>query len=183
MEKNEKNEEKRELTDAPMAATAKSVREWLLERGAKGILSTSAVANVVGCSKRTVKNAENSGELPSIDKCTYELDSVVQWLLKHPRYMAQGENRFQLTEATYQNVREILLKTSPTLIKLWNNDVDDLVSEVCYQMSRTRVSGSCSEKTIIHHAINNLWHKKSTRQMVQTVSLDAIREAKGCETI
>lgn len=179
METEEKNvtEVARDLRDAPDAATKKSIKEWLVKRGAKGIISTNAVALIIGCSRRVIKDAENAGAFKILDKCTYDLDSVVDWLMKNPRYIAQEKKFYEVTEATYKNVKDILLRNSKTLIRLWNNDVDDLTAEVCYRISKKPMGATrVSEKTVIINVINNLWHEKQTQQMVNTVSLNALQE-------
>lgn len=172
MENIEKNQNN--LTDAPIAATKSAVKQWLMERGAKGIIATNAVASILGVSRRVIKNAENDGEFDVLDKCTYTLDSVAEWLLKHPRYMAQDIKEFEVTEDLYPKVKKILLATSPTLVRLWNGDVDDLTHEVCCQIAKNSKSSQCSENTIIRRAINNIWHRKSTQQLTQTVSLETL---------
>ena len=173
MENSEKNCNK--LTDAPITATKAAVKQWLIDKGAKGIISTNAVASLLGISRRVVKNAENDNAFVVLDKCTYSLDSVAEWLLKHPRYMVQKVSGIELTEDLYGKVKKIILQTSPTLLKLWNNDLDDLTHEVCCQIAKNSKSSSCSETTIIRRAINNIWHRKSTQQMTQTVSIETLR--------
>lgn len=170
MENIEKNRDN--LTDAPIAATKTAVKQWLIERGAKGIISTNAVASILGVSRRVVKNAENENQFTILDKCTYTLDSVAEWLLKHPRYIAQDIKGFEVTEELYPKVKQILLATSPTLVRLWNGDVDDLTHEVCFQIAKNSKTSQCSENTIIRRAINNIWHRKSTQQMTQTSSIE-----------
>ena len=175
MEKFEKNQEN--LTDAPIAPTKTAVKDWLIARGAKGVISTNAVASIIGVTRRVVKNAENDGEFEVLDKCTYSLDSVAAWLLRHPRYMAQDVKKFELTEELYPKVRKVLLATSPTLISLWHGDVEDLTHEVCLQIAKMgNSSGLCSENTVIRRAINNVWHRKSTQQLTQTVSMETLRK-------
>ena len=169
------NEIKRDLSDAPSAPTKAAIKEWLIAKGAKGIISTAAVALIVGVSKRVVKDAERSGELPTIDARTYHIDAVAAWLLKHPRYVAQGTGKYQITEDTYNHAMAILKKDYQTLIALWNNDVNDLAQEVCYRLARTVVTSECSEDLLIRRVANNIWHSKDVQQRTMTVSLDALR--------
>ena len=166
---------KRNLSDAPAAATLKAIKEWLIAHGAKGIMSTAAVSLIVGVSKRVVKDAERSGELPAIDIRTYNIDSVAAWLAKHPRYVEQGTGRYQITEDTYDHAMAILKKDYQTLIAIWNNDVQDLAQEVCYRLARTVVTSECSENLLIRRVANNIWHSKDVQQRTMTVSLDALR--------
>ena len=177
---NNVNEVARDLSDAPVAATKKAIKEWLIEKGARGIISTNALAVIIGCSRRVIKDAENANQFKILDKCTYDLDSVVDWLMKNPRYVAQQKKYYEVTEVTYQNVKEILLRNSKTLIRLWNDDVDDLTAEVCYRISKKTMGATrVSEKTVIINVINSLWREKQTQQMAKTVSLDAIRANGG----
>lgn len=173
MEISEKSSNK--LTDAPNATTKAAVKQWLIERGAAGIISTNAVATLLGISRRVVKNAENDNAFEVLDKCTYSLDSVAEWLLKHPRYMVQKVKGIELTEELYEKVKKVIQQTSPTLLKLWNDDLNDLAHEVCYQISKNSKGALCSETTIIRRAINNIWHRKSTQQLTQTVSMETLR--------
>lgn len=179
MQENQQNQTEiaRDLRDAPDTATKKGVKEWLIRQGAKGIISTNAVAVIIGCSRRVVKDAENAGDIKAIDKCTYDLDSVVEWLWKNPRYIAQERKYYEVTEATYPLVREIIQRNAKTLLRLWNNDIDDLTSEICYRITRKPMGATkVSERTLAINIINDLWREKQTQQMVRTVSLDALRE-------
>jgi hypothetical protein len=172
-----KTEVARDLRDAPDAATKKSIKEWLIKRGAKGIISTNAVALIIGCSRRVIKDAENEGAFKILDKCTYDLDSVVDWLMKHPRYIAQEKKYYEVTEGTYPLVRSIIMQHAKPLLKVWNNDIEDLTAEICYRVSRKPMGATkVSEKTVIINIINDLWREKRTQQMVNTVSLNALQE-------
>lgn len=167
----------RDLRDAPDAATKKAIKEWLIKRGAKGIISTNAVALIIGCSRRVIKDAENAGEFKILDKCTYSLDSVVDWLMQNPRYIAQEKKYYEVTEATYPLVSSVIKQHARTLLKLWNNDLEDLTAEICYRISRKPMGATkVSEKTIIINIINDMWREKRTQQMANTVSLNALQE-------
>jgi hypothetical protein len=171
------NKEVRDLRDAPDTATKKGIKEWLVSKGAAGIISTNAVAQIIGCSRRVIKNAENDGAFKILDKCTYDLDSVVEWLWKHPRYIAQNKKYYEVTESTYKVVRAIVLQNARPLLKLWNNDTDDLVAEICYRIGRKTIGATkVSDRTLAINIINDLWREKQTQQMLNTVSLDALRE-------
>lgn len=165
---------KRNFADAPSASTQKSIREWLLERGAKGIISTTAVAEIVGVSERTVKNAENSGELSVVDKRTYTLDSVVEWLMKNQRYVAQDTGRFELTPEVYDHVRKMLHKFAQPLIRLYNNDVEELVSEICCRLTKRRLTNDVSLSTVIYREIVNFSNSKTSNRRRQTVMVNPL---------
>ena len=167
---------KRDLSNAPSAFTRKAVKQWLIDHGAKGVISTSAVALIVGVSKRVVKDAERAGKLPAIDKCTYILDAVVDWLVKNPRYMAQGTRYFHVTEGTMALVKQIILNRYKGLLKLWNNDLDDLTMETCYRLSITPLGATCSDALIIIRTLNKIWHSKDVQNRRVTVPLDAISQ-------
>lgn len=173
--KEEQMEEiKRDLSNAPAAFTPKAVKQWLLEHGAKGVISTAAVALIVGVSKRVVKDAERAGKLPAIDKCTYDLDDVVAWLVANPRYMAQGTRYFQVTEDTVALVKQIIVTRYQGLLKLWNHDVDDLVNETCYRLSLTPLGATCSDTLIIVRTLNKIWHSKDVQNRRVTVSINSV---------
>jgi hypothetical protein len=166
---------KRDLSNAPGALTFKSVKEWLVEHGAQGILGLSAVSLIVGVSKRTVKDAERSGQLKAIDKCTYTIDDVVNWLIANPRHVAQGTCYFAVTEETVGKVKQIILGRFQGLLKLWNNDVDDLAHEACYRLSITPLGAACSEELIIIRTLNKIWHSKDVQNRRVTVSLNSVQ--------
>ena len=168
-------EVKRNLSNAPAACNFKSVKEWLVEHGAQGVLGLSAVSLIIGVSKRTVKDAERSGQLKAIDKCTYTIDAVVDWLIANPRHMAPGTRYFGVTDATVGKVKQISLGRFQGLLKLWNNDVDDLAHEACYRLSITPLGAACSEELIIVRTLNKIWHSKDVQNRRVTVSLDSIK--------
>lgn len=167
---------KRDLSNAPSAFTHKAVKQWLLDHGAKGVISTAAVALIVGVSKRVVKDAERAGKLPNIDKCTYDLNAVVDWLVANPRYMAQGTRYFQVTEDTIALVKQIILNRYQGLLKLWYDDIDDLAAETCYRLSLTPLGATCSDALIVVRTLNKIWHSKDVQNRRVTVSLDSITQ-------
>lgn len=164
----------RDLSNAPNAFTHKSVKQWLVDHGAMGVLSISAISLIVGVSKRTIKDAERAGKLKNIDKCTYELDAVVDWLVKNPRHMAQGTRYFKVTEETLENVKKIIRNRFQGLLQFWNNDIDDLALETCYKLSTTPLGAACSESLIIIRALNKIWHSKDVQNRKMTVPLETI---------
>lgn len=166
----------RELTDAPAVFSKDGIRDWLTERGARSIMSASAVATIIGVTARVIKNAESRQELSSIDKSTYPIESVVQWLYANPRYIRQNVRYWQVTEDTYPKVREILQRNYRRMIELWNNDVDELTAEVCYRMTKMPMSSPVKETTVIFRTINNLWHEKNTQTIARGISLNQLQE-------
>lgn len=165
----------REEFDAPEARSVKAIKEWMIARGAKGIIGHSAVAKIVGITKRTVKNAEYAGALAPIDRNTYTLDAVASWLYANPRLLAQSIPRYQLTEETPGRVREVLQKTAPRLLELFNNDIEELTMEICCRLSKRKPRGEVTELTLIYEEIRNLYKSKSVRQMANTVSIETVR--------
>ena len=165
---------KRDLSNAPVSYTHKAVKQWLVEHGAMGVLSVSAVSLIIGISKRTVKDAERAGKLKAIDKCTYTLDAVVEWLVQNPRYIAQDTRYFKVTEETLNHVNAIILSRYQGLLKLWNNDVDDLAQETCYKLSTTPMGAGCSESLVIIRMLNKIWHSKDVQNRRVTVPLDTV---------
>lgn len=166
----------RDLTDAPAIFSKNGIREWLTERGAKGLMSASAIATIIGVTPRVIKNAEARGDLSIVDKSTYPIESVIEWLYANPRYIRQNVRYWQVTEETYPRVKEILQRQYKRMIELWNNDVDELTAEVCYRMGRMPMSSPVKETTVIFRTINNLWHEKQTRTIARSVSLDQMCE-------
>lgn len=166
----------RDLTDAPAVFSKAGIRDWLLERGAKGLMSASAIAAIIGVTPRVIKNAEARKDLSVVDKSTYPIESVIEWLYANPRYIRQNVRYWQVTEETYPKVKQILLHQYKRMIELWNNDVDELTAEVCYRMGRMPMSSPVKETTVIFRTINNLWHEKQTRTIAKCVSLDQMNE-------
>ena len=164
------------LSDAPASTSAKAVKEWLMSKGACGIITTNAVAAILGISQRVVKDAERAGKIKAIDKCTYNIDSIVEWLRANPRFMAQSSAvRYEVTPETVTEVKTILKRQYPRLLALYFNDVEDCAHDVILKLSQTVVTKPCSDYTIIVRAINNLWHSKQIQQANKTCSIEEIR--------
>lgn len=165
---------KRDLSNAPNAFTHKAVKQWLIEHGAKGVMSATAISLIIGVSKRTIKDAERAGKLPAIDKCTYEVDTVVDWLIDNPRYIAQGTRYYQVTEETFAVVKNIIQQRYKTLLKYFHNDIDDLTTEVCYRLSITPLGAACSDALIITRTLNKIWHSKDVQNRRNTIHLSDV---------
>lgn len=169
----------RGITDSPTALTLTAVKAWLIEHGAGGIISQEALADILGVQKRTIKSFEKKGVKP-IDKCTYNLDDIVKVLVKNPRYLSQKRELFAVKPEHYPMVKNLIKSMAMPLLKLWNNDIDDLTAEVCYQMGRMPLSNTKVPDNIVAiRAIHIIWNQKRTNQMKKTVSLDAIQENGG----
>jgi len=161
----------RNVSEAP-GFSYRSVMQWLAERGAKGIINTRCVAYIVGCSLRTVKNAERNGEIKAIDKCTYELDSVARWLMKHPRFLAQDRPSWNIDEKAMADIRNIVVSKHQTLIQMFNNDVDELVQEIACRLLKKK-KGKCSFSTAVYSVIGYI--KRENLHRIKTVPISTIR--------
>ncbi len=172
---------KRAITDAPDSFTKKGAIDWLTAKGAKGIITAHAVATILGVGYRVVKDAERAGYIPAIDKCTYRLDDVAEWLLQNPRFMAQSHAKYAVTDETAKTARIIILKSWRALLKYW--ELDDLIAEVCYRIIQQKKTSECSESLIITRVLAKIWREMKARHINKTVSLDAINERYGEERI
>lgn len=162
----------RNYFDAP-AFSHRAVMKWLTDRGAKGIINTRGVAYIVGCSMRTVKDAERRGDLGKpIDKCTYELEHVARWLMNNPRFIAQDRPNWTVDEKMLSDIRNILLAKHQTLIARFNNDVEELVQEIAYRLMRTKKT-NVSASSAIYSIIGQIIRDENKR--VQTVSIATIK--------
>lgn len=163
-------EQNNTYTSAPQTSTLKGVKDWLIARGACGIMSNTVVADIVGVSKRTVYNATRDGKLPTIDKCTYAIDDVAKWLFANQRYISQA-GAVAINEELYSHVKAMLLRFGQPLIKLYNNDVQELVSEIAFRLSKRRITSAVSLSTVIYREIQNFSNCKTTRQRRVTLPL------------
>lgn len=170
-------EKKRAIDDAPSALTHKAVKEWFIKNGAKGVVKKTVVANILGVSPRTVKNAEKDKKLISIAPGIYTLDDVVDWSISNPRLLAQDVGYWELTESLFEHVKATLLSKHQTFIKVWNNDVEDLTSEVCYRISKRKKLNYVDETYIINSAIVGLWREVKSKQMDINISFETLRES------
>ena len=162
----------RNYFDAP-AFSHRAVMKWLTDRGAKGIISTRGVAYIVGCSLRTVKDAERRGDLPPIDKCTYQLESVARWLMKNPRFISQDRPNWTVDEKAMEDIRNIVVSRHQNLIQKFNNDVDELVQEIACRLLKKKKNEKCSFSTAVYDVIGHI--KRENLHRVQTVSIATIK--------
>lgn len=168
------NMENEKLTNPPAALNVKSIKQWLIDNGLGAVVSASTLAEILGVSRKTIKNAENARKLIAVDKCTYSLDSIAGWLLANPRYVAQQKKRVEVTESTYALIKNVLLSKYPKLIELYHGEVDDCTHEVAYRLGKTAMGRPCSEYTLVIRAINNLWNSKQMQTANRTVSIETV---------
>lgn len=64
-----------------------NIRTMLVDSGVDVVVTTRGLADALGLSVRTITGAKNKGELKQLDRNCYDLDSVVEWLYAHPRYI------------------------------------------------------------------------------------------------
>ncbi len=67
----------------------KKIREILAGVGISEVVSTRYLAAALKLSPRTIASARKKGELRQIDRGTYDLDSIVEWLFARPRYITR----------------------------------------------------------------------------------------------
>lgn len=65
------------------------IKNLLLSRGLCGVASTRRVAEALRLNVRTITAAKNNGQLTQIDRNTFTIDSVVNWLHGHQRYLVK----------------------------------------------------------------------------------------------
>lgn len=166
----------RNFFDAPEAFTKKNVKAWLISKGAKGIITANGVAYIIGIHARTVKDAERAGKITPIDKCTYTLDDVAQWLYENPRHIAQSLPKFEADEETAGMIKAVLLSNFRGLVRAWDGgELDDLVNEVIYRLIQKR-RATISKTTVVFSICNDIWRELIPRLRFknQTVSLNDI---------
>ena len=169
----------RDTFDAPDSFTQKGVKEWLISRGAKGIINHRGVATIIGCSPRVVKDAERAGELTPIDRCTYLLDDVTKWLLAHPRYIAQGLPKWEVDENALGMIRAMLLSTHKLLVRWWDNgDLEDLTHEVVARLLKKRRRDNVSMTTVVNGLCIDIFRELRTRMEKngKTISLTNLED-------
>jgi hypothetical protein len=165
------------LTSAPAAVNVKAIKEWLITQGAAGIMKLDAICDILGISKRVIQDAVRNGEIHPLEKSTFSLDEVANFLMVKPRYMAQKKTKFTLTEEIYPEIQNILKQKYPTLIKLWNDDMEELVSIIAHRLANTPIGNKpCSNWLRITRVINKFWHSKEVQKRKVTVSIEDVGE-------
>lgn len=165
--------------DAPKGdrLTIEGVKQWLVDHGCCAVISTNNLAALIGKHRHLVKEAERSGELESCDKCTYTLDAAAKWLVHHPRYISEvSEATWIPNDETHDLIRAIISKSYQGLLRIWNNDLEDLTAEVSFRMMKTKKTGDVPESVIIMRRLCDLWREAKNRNRHRNVSLDAIQE-------
>lgn len=66
-----------------------AIRNLLIQAGVVGVVTTRRLADTLNLNVRTICAAKNKGKLHQIDRNTFDLDSIVEWLYAHPRYIAR----------------------------------------------------------------------------------------------
>ena len=86
------------LPEESVIDSSEEVREFFSSRGIGSFIDTATLANMLNISKRVVKNAEHDKQFHVLDKSVYATESVVQWLIRKPRYLMRApiERTFRL---------------------------------------------------------------------------------------
>ncbi len=74
------------------------IKNLLIAHGVNGVISAKDLAKILGFATNTINDAKLRGELRSIDRGTYALNAVVDWLYARQRFLTrittpQPENR------------------------------------------------------------------------------------------
>ena len=69
------------------------IRELLLRNGISGIVSGNYLAEKLGFNVRTINKEAETGRLHKIDRNSYDMESVVQWLFARQRYAVKLNSR------------------------------------------------------------------------------------------
>lgn len=165
------------LTSAPVAPNVKAIKEWLITKGAAGIMKLDVVCDILGISKRVIQDAVRSGKIHPLEKSTYSLDEIANFLMSNPRYIAQKKTKFALTEEIYPEIQSILKQKYPTLVKLFNDDMEELTSIIACRLANTPVGNKpCTNWLRITRVINKFWHSKEVQRRKITVSIEDVGE-------
>ncbi len=86
------------LPEESVTDSSDEVREFFSSRGIGSFIDATTLANMLNISKRVVKNAEHDKQFHVLDKSVYATESVVQWLIRKPRYLMRApiERTFRL---------------------------------------------------------------------------------------
>lgn len=170
---------KRNVVDAPESLTKTSIKAWLIKNGAAGVMSAAAVANIVGCSKRVVKNAEKDKKIQAVSPGVFVIDDVCSWLINNPKYLAQGVPRWEITFELMEHVKRELLARHRIFVSTYPDELQDLVSEVCLLIAKKKKVNTVKESTVINSAIIDLWRKYNVTKKSQLKKMDSIEDIKG----
>lgn len=163
------------FNDAPMSLSHDDVKQWFIDHGAKGVVKKQVIANILRLSVRTIKNAEKSKQLKSLTHGVYDLNDVVDWAIKkNPKVLAQ-EACYEITEELYNRVKITLLNKHKTLISVYPDTLEDLVSEICLEISKQKKSLTVDENFVINSTIINVWEKVKKNKN-QTISIETLKK-------
>lgn len=70
-----------------------AIRTLLIELGITGVVSTRKLAETLNLAKRTIASEKLKGHIRQIDRNTYGLEDIVEWLHRHPRYLIGLETK------------------------------------------------------------------------------------------
>ena len=69
------------------------IRELLTKHGICGIVSGNYLAEKLGFTVRTINKEAETGRLHKVDRNSYDMESVVQWLFARQRYAVKLNSR------------------------------------------------------------------------------------------
>ncbi len=134
-------------------------------------MNVSSVATIVGCSERVVKEAERGGKLKKLKSSTYEIDSVVSWLINNPRYIAQYAC-WEITEDLYILIQAIVKSNFKQMVNLNNNDAEEIVHMVVVVLAKKPKRPYTTPGQAITQILKDMWAKMKVRQIANIDSLD-----------
>ncbi len=70
-----------------------AIRTLLIDLGITGVVSTRKLAETLNLAKRTIASEKLKGHIRQIDRNTYELEDIVEWLHRYPRYLIGLETK------------------------------------------------------------------------------------------
>lgn len=70
-----------------------AIRNLLADLGISGVVSSRRLAHALNLSIRTISAEKLKGHIRQVDRNTYDLESIVEWLHAHPRYMTRIETK------------------------------------------------------------------------------------------
>lgn len=70
-----------------------AIRTLLIELGITGVVSTRKLAETLNLAKRTIASEKLKGHIRQIDRNTYDLEGIVEWLHRFPRYLTRFESQ------------------------------------------------------------------------------------------
>ena len=70
-----------------------AIQTLLIELGITGVVSTRKLAETLNLAKRTIASEKLKGHIRQIDRNTYDLEGIVEWLHRFPRYLTRLETK------------------------------------------------------------------------------------------